>query len=195
MCHETCFDCLDEHIWSCMQCMNGHYMQAGSNICLPYCATGYSGSGLSCIGSGVSADFNFYNLLARDFNHASGITISGGFFEGDNERDDPIPIENRGLWFDGCNAYQRVLGLTLHHSFSLEFWVKNHKAQYYESNLFGTYATADANCYTSVVRFSIYDECLIFKDFRNNIFVSSENAPNKVREKVWAHAGINVCWD
>ncbi len=63
--------------------------------------------------------------------------------------------------------------------------MKNYKPQYFESNLFGTYANADANCYTSVVRFSIYNEELIFKDFRNNIFVTSETGDSRVAEKTW----------
>ena len=87
----------------------------------------------------------------------------------------------RGLWFDGCNAYLKVENLTLNNDFTLEFWVKNHKAQYYESLLYGSHANIDADCFTSVIRFGIYDEKLIFKDFRNDLFMISD--PEVIHEK------------
>jgi hypothetical protein len=99
----------------------------------------------------------------------------------------------RGLWFDGCNAYLKADNLTLNNDFTLQFWVKNHKAQYYESLLFGTHANMDADCFTSVIRFGIYDEKLIFKDFRNNLFMVSD--PEVIHEKQWHYAGITVEWD
>lgn len=42
--------------------------------------------------------------------------------------DDPSPIWRRGVWFDGSNDYQTVLGMVLNHSFTLRTWIKVYSA-------------------------------------------------------------------
>lgn len=201
-CHEGCDWCRDGNIFTCETCKPGWYMQPNADICLPYCPSSWNEGGASnCQSTSWSGEayFEFTQTLNRDFKRPNNwtreyaVVLQGGFFYGDDERDDPIPIAMRGLWFDGCNAYLKVENLTLNNDFTLQFWVKNHKAQYYESLLFGTHANIDADCFTSVIRFGVYDEKLIFKDFRNDLFMISE--PEVIKEKKWHYAGISVEWD
>jgi hypothetical protein len=89
---------------------------------LDYCPTGTSDLGGYCARQTFTvASFNYYDRIGYDWTNG-GITVQGGFFPNDKERDDPIPIAKRGLWFDGMNAYQMIFGLTLNTAFTMEFW-------------------------------------------------------------------------
>ena len=202
-CHTGCDWCRDGNIFTCETCKDGWFKQENADICLNYCPSGYSNGEHGCAPNswGGYGEFFFAQTMQHDhkypnnWSHETAVVLQGGSALGDDNdgRDDPIPIAMRGLWFDGCNAYLKVLNLTLNNDFTLQFWVKNHKAQYYESLLFGSHANMDADCFTSVMRFGIYDEKLIFKDFRNNLFMISD--PNVVLEKQWHYVGITIDWD
>ena len=201
-CHVGCDWCRDGNIFTCETCKDGWYSQNDADICLTYCPTGFDVVEGTCTPNAVWAGngyFDFTQTLNHDFKYPwnrsreNAVVLQGGFAYYDDERDDPVPIAMRGLWFDGYNAYLKVEGLTLNNDFTLEFWVKNHNAQYYESLLYGSHANIDADCFTSVIRFGIYDEKLIFKDFRNDLFMLSD--PKVILEKQWHYAGIAIEWD
>jgi hypothetical protein len=40
------------------------------------------------------------------------------------EPDDPLPIKDGGLYFDGAKRYLAVSGLVLNYSFSIQVWFK-----------------------------------------------------------------------
>jgi hypothetical protein len=52
----------------------------------------------------------------------------GGAREITVEYDDPIVLDDRGLWFNGKAHYLSVRGLTLNHSFVMSAWLRPHGA-------------------------------------------------------------------
>lgn len=53
--------------------------------------------------------------------------------------DDPVPITARGMWFDGKSDHFAVSGLTVNHSFTLEFFLRHKLGPYDTGSLFASY--------------------------------------------------------
>ena len=110
-CHENCEICLDETNMKCQKCATGNYIQHKSNICLPFCPSGYHSSKTKCIDSDTEKKVDF----------ESGSFVGGDFgFEGDF-RQPPLPIYKRGLWFESCSL--AMTELVLSHTFTMHFWI------------------------------------------------------------------------
>ena len=127
ICHESCWLCDDLTFYNCDECSVGNF-HWGQGICRSYCPTGYTENSdtKTCdpIDDYVTPCLTF-DRIAYDWSTTSGITAVGGATPGNSpENDDPLPIMDRGIWFDGVDDYLTLSGLTLGHTFTLILWVR-----------------------------------------------------------------------
>jgi hypothetical protein len=74
-------------------------------------------------------DWNFEGDYMHEGDYISWeIEMFGGLNKVLVKHDDPIAIDDRGLWFDGLHHFLSITGLTLHHTFNMSGWVKPHGA-------------------------------------------------------------------
>lgn len=52
--------------------------------------------------------------------------LFGGSSKTGIHSDDPLTIDDRGLWFDGNSHFLSVNGLTINHTFTMSSWIKPH---------------------------------------------------------------------
>jgi hypothetical protein len=65
----------------------------------------------------------FDNRITFDWmDNKSGLEIVGGARASHVDSDDPLPMKDRGLWFDGEHKYLWIQEFQLHHTFTTEFW-------------------------------------------------------------------------
>jgi hypothetical protein len=62
-----------------------------------------------------------YNTWTDGINN---IKIVGGNSEVTTDSDEPVPIFKRGLWFDGVNDFLKVINFSMHHTFTIEQWIR-----------------------------------------------------------------------
>ena len=86
-CATECTICTALDAYHCTECDTGYYKQGGANLCLDYCAQGYSISGQTCAGSNQRARDQFLTMSASP------------------AANDPQPAKDRGGYFDGTNTY------------------------------------------------------------------------------------------
>jgi hypothetical protein len=52
--------------------------------------------------------------------------VFGGYFKDRLDKTDPYITDDRGLWFDGKYTFLTIENLALHHSCTVELWIKAH---------------------------------------------------------------------
>jgi hypothetical protein len=117
----------------CTKCAHPYSLLNGTGKCVENCPSGFNQVGGVCVKSSgtISWDFLFDADVTSDFRNGS-VSIVGGFCKESVFIDDPIPIKGRGVWLNGDIDHFTISGLTLNHSFSLEFFIR-HKLENWET--------------------------------------------------------------
>jgi hypothetical protein len=111
----------------------------------------------------------------------------GGSREVAVESDDPLILEDRGLWFNGKHHYLSVRGLTFNHSFSLSSWLKPHGT----GNLMSSSSVKqNAYDYERSLYWSIGAFSFEWADTYHHKFTNF----NAVELYEWQHAAIILTW-
>lgn len=99
---------------------------------------------------------------------------------------EPFVIDDRGLWFDGKDDIARFSGLILHHTFSLEAWIRPHG----DGAIFGV-GEASHYEYSRVYYWGIEGGKILFSDLHyEEEFVCDSDLVNFY----WTHVALTVQW-
>ena len=128
-CHSTCSSCYDEDQLSCTACIDGYYTQPDADLCLEACPSGWreSTSGDPTENTCVYVeDYEACYIFDTDRADVTvgDITLLSGPTDAE-ETQDPLPLYQRGMYFDGTQDFMSFTpGLILHHTFTLHTWIK-----------------------------------------------------------------------
>jgi len=103
------------------------------------------------------------------------------------EKTDPFLTEDRGLWFDGKLQYLTVRGFTMHHSSTLDFWIKPHGY----GTVFSAARVDDEGCDLGY-ELAIQGGKAKFSDKTNEYHVESEGNLNFYE---WIHLALTLDWN
>jgi hypothetical protein len=120
------------------------------------------------------------------------VYMYGGSSKTSVVEDDPISIDDRGLWFDGAHHFLSVTGLTLHHTFSLSGWIKPHGA----GIIFN--AASDGNSTESgdfALERSLYWSVAEYSVNWADTFHHSFTQFNAVSMYEWQHSCLMIIWE
>ena len=131
---ENCIDCDGYSIYDCYKCnnrsiedcINGKNCLTGYGFNCTSCLVGFQLKQFLCVSDqiydkNVSLDFNNSQSLNKGF-FFSGNKKDTYYFLNSPDIDDPIPLINRGLYFNGSN-YLKSDPVTLNVSFTIVLWV------------------------------------------------------------------------
>ena len=113
-CQLGCSSC--SSFWVCNTCNSGYYNLAG--ICLNYCASG------SCTSLTTSPliDILFNTFLGTYSGFVTGANANTYYPFNNPDSDDPMPIENRGLYFTPATSLNNP-SILLAYTFTIGVWV------------------------------------------------------------------------
>ena len=132
-------------LFNCTTCSPGYTLI--DNLCL---ISPYLYNPLSLNTPALDLSFNTFEQYYEGIMQ-SGINASTWGPFNDSETDDPIPVKNRGLYFDGVARYLvSNTGLTLNYKFSVAIWINTNSGNYYfDKNTFVLYYLNYAQIYLS----------------------------------------------
>jgi hypothetical protein len=100
---------------------------------------------------------------------------------------DPFVIDDRGLWFDGKDDMAEIKGLRLHHSFTLDAWIRPHG----DGTIFGAGNTVHAFEYRRVYQWAIEENKLFWGDLEySDVFF----ADTEITNFYWTHVAVTATW-
>lgn len=178
--------------FGCTKCQTGKYLLGDVGYCASECPSGYSTVAGVCTPSGtLNWSFNF-DQPKSDFSAAAGdITIVGGFADGTPFIDDPFPATGRGAWFNGDIDHYTVNGLTLNHSFTIEFFLKPHEEYCTGTGtIYASYKTPFCWDKGSVYKFGLNQRKLTFTEMPSRVALTAYNS--NVNNGVWTHVGLTL---
>ena len=103
------------------------------------------------------------------------------------EKTDPFLTEDRGLWFDGKLQYLTIRGFTMHHSSTIDFWLKPHGY----GTVFSAARVDDEGCDLGY-ELSIEGGKARFSDKTNSFDIDSEGNLNFYE---WMHLALTLDWN
>jgi hypothetical protein len=156
-------------------------MMFKSSACIEHCPTGVEGNDkddmLRCdksfeaVGSRTLAIYNKHFNFNEQFNlnHSvpdKNIFLHGGSLYGGTFDSDPLPIKDRGTWFDGKTSFLVMNQMMLDHTFTMAFFIRSFVLYNEEGLLYGIYKQPDqiAKDNISLFSFSLRFEKLVFHD-------------------------------
>jgi hypothetical protein len=102
--------------------------------------------------------------------------------------DDPIVVDDRGLWFDGQNSFCTIIGLVLHHTFSISVWVMPHGS----GTIFNAFSPVkDSFDIERSMYWSISEYSMEWADTFHHSYTSF----NAVSLYEWQHSSISLIWE
>ena len=113
VCDEACTECYGEDFMSCTSCQAGYYLQVGLGICAKQCPTKMMGYYNACVPNNESISFTFNSSNYSDKDGDIRLKNTGNL----------IFYYERGLFLDG-EGYLDLKNLIMHHTFTIEFWVR-----------------------------------------------------------------------
>jgi hypothetical protein len=164
-----------------------------AGYCAGTCPTGFAESAGVCVPDGGSTSWSV-NFDAPKSDFSSGpITVVGGYMSGSSFIDDPFPAAGRGAWFDGNIDHYTVSGLTLNHSFTLEFFIRPQEDAWETGTLFASYKAPYDYTPGSVYNFKLSNGALAFSESPSGVNLSGTG--ETINNKEWQHVGLVVDWD
>ena len=197
-CHPSCETCFDGTVIGCTKCNGCDVLLPGTGFCTDLCPTGYQPTiaGTCQADADLSWQFTF-NQVTTEYTDGV-VSVSGGYTSGDHYIDDPYPIGNRGLWFDGAYRHLEAC-LSLSSSFTLEFFLKSYCADEETCSLFANYHTPYDNIGGSAYNFKIQGGYLTFSEDPSHVSLTTPfdpvNQDYMLQRMEWSHVALTVGFD
>jgi hypothetical protein len=115
--------------------------------------------------------------------------VFGGYFEDRLDKTDPYPTDDRGLWFDGKYTFLTLEQMVLHHSSTVEIWLKAHCS---DGTLFSSTRVNDVIWRDSNFHISISDGHLEFADTFRYIQLQDDAILDVY---FWIHVAYTLEWN
>jgi len=193
-CHNSCCTCYDGGNIDCTSCFGEQVLLPNTGYCSDFCPTGFAptNAGTCAKNTDLSWKFSFNKPTTEYLNDT--IVIKGGFHKNDHYIDDPYPIADRGLWFDGMYKHLEVDAikgeqLALNHSFTLEFFLKSYCGDQKRCSLFANYKSPYDNIGGSLYNYHINKGYLTFGELPSTTSLANSGT---LEQKTWAHVAITV---
>lgn len=199
-CSVDCVNCADADAEGnhCTECKPGYMFTVGADICIEFAPTGfYEFAG----NTEVEEDENHDGLVASfTFSHDSSVTSrwtyegNGTFPSGDHPWEvilygganetkiatdyDPYLTDDRGLYFDGKGNYLTAKMLTLHHTFTINTWIR----PYGNGAIFSSSKNFDS-AWNKSIHWGITENRMEFEDRDHYFYFKTER--ESVERYIW----------
>lgn len=186
-------------------------LTVGADICIEFAPTGhYEFAGNTHIeadeaADGLVASFTFTPDSSDDSSNSSWIYEgTGSFASGTNDwmvklfggaheikpapfDFDPYLTDDRGLWFDGKSNYMTSQMLSLHHTFTINTWIR----PYGSGAIFSSSKNFDAE-WNKSLHWGITENRMEFEDRDNYFYFKTER--ESVDRYIWQNLAITSEW-